>query len=556
MPLSEQNPPSSNATGSGTRETGVAAIVSRTPYVLGLLFLLCAVPRVLMAGCLSEVCDDSYYYISVANALGEMDYDVAFAYLNLNVYPLILLGLHRLGLEWVFAGQLWGILVSSLTILPLFGWVRRLFDDRVAVASCFLYAVHGSLIELSAEPIRESTFWLAMTLCLYLGRRATSENRLALFALAGVSLSVALHTRTEAFLLFVPLGGWWLLESFRHPARRIQLGLGVVTATAAAIGLVVILNLVVLRGLDRWEFGKFHHFRVAWDWLQSGGSAVHPLIAAAQKDTSATPQVHALAQNVDAGVMYLLLKYLKDLARALEPLHLWMLLAGLIRWRRTLLDPDRAVLLAAIPVLLASIWIRLSYFGDTNGRYFLTVIFLCIPYMGLGLLWACEWTRNAVQRTRSEGHVAPALGLVLSAFVVVGWVDALIDTHPKREAQLRMGEWIRSRLGKPDEVEADYPATRLGYLAGGEVPELTWSDPFLQLTSQSELPDVVIFSVRSLTPEQFERVLSHADGLGFERIGESEFPRLAGEYCVLAPARQHDRFATAAAPAGSRTAGR
>ena len=536
MPANEPPSLSAPASTDAVRNDFGSCLVANSRWLLAVLFLLCLVPRLLMGGLLSEVCDDSYYYIAVAHAVGDGDYESAFAYLNLNVYPLILLGLRRLGIEWVAAGQLWGILVSSLTILPLFGWVRRLFDDRVAAAACFLFAVHGSLIELSAEPIRESTFWFAVTLCLYLSRRAISEARPIFYVLAGLSLSVALHTRTEAFLLALPMAGWWIIEAFRRPDQRGRLCLGAAAGLTAAILFVVVLNVTVLRGHDRWEFGKFHHFHIAWQWLQSRGDAVHPSIAAARSDARASPLLHSLAASVDASTSSLLADCLKDLFRAVEPLHLWMLLAGLFGWRRTLRDPEKAVLLLAVPLLLAAIWVRLSYFGDSNSRYFLTLIFFCIPYMGLGLLWACDWTARAVGETAGRRFATPAVKAILLVFLGVGATDALIDDHPKREMQLRMGHWLRQQLDSPERVTVDYSAMRLGYATAGDVPDLTGSISFLQLSERDALPDAVILSVRNLGPAEFERILSHAESIGFERIGDDEFPRLAGEYCVLTPA--------------------
>ncbi|MGE3313519.1 MAG: glycosyltransferase family 39 protein, partial [Planctomycetaceae bacterium] len=131
------------------------------------LFAICLIPRLLMAWKLDAACDDAYYYVFVANCLKKGDFVSAFDYLNLNVYPAILLGLHQLGFDWIVGGKIWGAVVGSLTVLPMFGWVRRLFDDRVAGMAGFLYAVHPHLIEVSVEPIREATFWFFLTLSLY-----------------------------------------------------------------------------------------------------------------------------------------------------------------------------------------------------------------------------------------------------------------------------------------------------------------------------------------------------------------------------------------------------
>ena len=120
----------------------------------------------------------------------------------------MLVVLHRLGLDWEVAGSLWGVLMGAAVVLPLFGWLRRQFDRRVALAGCFLYAVHGELIRWSPEVLRDPTFWFLFTLGLYLLWRAVTEVRLGLFLSAAAVIVLASATRFEGLLLLVPLAGW------------------------------------------------------------------------------------------------------------------------------------------------------------------------------------------------------------------------------------------------------------------------------------------------------------------------------------------------------------
>ena len=98
--------------------------------------------------------------------------------------------------------------MGAAVVLPLFGWLRRQFDRRVALAGCFLYAVHGELIRWSPEVLRDPTFWFLFTLGLYLLWRAVTEVRLGLFLSAAAAIVLASATRFEGLLLLVPLAGW------------------------------------------------------------------------------------------------------------------------------------------------------------------------------------------------------------------------------------------------------------------------------------------------------------------------------------------------------------
>ncbi len=168
--------------------TRIGQLVSQTSVRLGLLLLACLVPRVVVACKLSAVSDDGFSYLHVADALERGRLAQALEYLNLNVYPVALVGLHKLGLEWTTAGKLWGVLMATAIVLPLFDWLRRMFDERIATAGVFLYAVHPKLIEYSVEPIREATFWFFFVVGLNFFWRAFEERRWWQFATAGAAL--------------------------------------------------------------------------------------------------------------------------------------------------------------------------------------------------------------------------------------------------------------------------------------------------------------------------------------------------------------------------------
>ena len=180
------------------------ALKPRT-MLLFLLLLCCLIPRIVAATRIAGICPDGVMYIRLATALEEGRFRDAFAGMNLNVYPPILMVLHRLGLSWETAGELWGIAISSLVVLPLFGLMRRQFDDNVAVICCLLYAVHPVFLQWSAELIRDPTFWFFFTCTLYLLWRAVTEVRWGYFLAAGMTLTLAVLTRFEGLFLLIPL---------------------------------------------------------------------------------------------------------------------------------------------------------------------------------------------------------------------------------------------------------------------------------------------------------------------------------------------------------------
>ncbi|MGC3972614.1 MAG: glycosyltransferase family 39 protein [Pirellulales bacterium] len=176
-----------------------------------------------MAGLIPTICPDGTIYVAVAKWIEEQG-----TYfrkdLGVNLYPLILAALHKFGLAWPAAAKLWGVLCGSLVVLPLYGWVRRMFDDRVALCAGLLYAFHPKLIEWSPEMVREQTFWLLAALVWYASWRTVFEGRAAWFAALAVLLPAAVLTRFEGLFLYVIPLAWG--------SRRGDADAGAATTTA------------------------------------------------------------------------------------------------------------------------------------------------------------------------------------------------------------------------------------------------------------------------------------------------------------------------------------
>ncbi len=206
---------------------------------------------------LGGICPDAVLYIDLAKALEAGDLRSALGEMQINTYPVVLVLLHRLGLDWATAGAFWGVLVSSLVVLPLYGWVRRQFDDRVALVACLLYAVHPRLIAWSPEVIRDPTFWLLFALSLYLLWRAVTEVRIGLFLAAGLATTLSWLTRFEGLFLFIPLVLWtfWRCRALRQ--GRAPLVVGALASVLALPLLLVAVNLLLLQNHDQFALSRF-----------------------------------------------------------------------------------------------------------------------------------------------------------------------------------------------------------------------------------------------------------------------------------------------------------
>ena len=169
----------------------------------------------------------------------------------------------RLGIS----GKYFCVLAATLTVLPLWGWLRRMFDDRLAIVACLIYALHGKLIAISPLILRDSTFWLLFALVLYYTWRAVGELRIGLFLAAGAVLTLAVHTRTKGWLLLIPLVGWAACRWTSAAGKRVRLASGILLCIAVIPAAVTVVNFTWLRGIRAGSSSA----RAISRWASSGG---------------------------------------------------------------------------------------------------------------------------------------------------------------------------------------------------------------------------------------------------------------------------------------------
>jgi hypothetical protein len=490
----------------------------RTWVLLGLL-LLCLVPRGIMAWKLHGLCPDAVLYIQIGEAWDHGQLEEGLKPVRLNLFPFVLTAMHHAGLPWELAGKLWGVLISSLTVLPLYGWARRQFDDRVALAACFLYAVHWELIRWSPEIIRDPTFWFLFTLSLYLMWRAVTEVRLWFFLAAGVAMSLAALTRFEGMFLVVPLVFWSATRCWTIARQRGRLLLGTLLCVGFFPALLTLLTLVWLRHHTPSDLLRLAPLTWVHQWLRA--SVGLPLNAAALSSTPAgAGSTISLTRMI--GI------FVPNMVKGLTLLFGVLLLGGIARWRRTWRQPEhQAILLLAIVICLAT-WIHLWVAHGSCRRYFLPLVITGSPFAGLTLLELSGVAlRYAVRRRRSLRAAAAWAAAPIAAVGLVGLTLALSTDCSFRTAQVSMGRWVQKQFGPAATLLGPEGVTQVvGYYAGARPESFPW-------TSNSELvagmvrdfqPDVVLLPNVRGTAENRASMVEAIKQLGFAPVDLQQFP--------------------------------
>jgi hypothetical protein len=547
----------------------VVPLLSRTSVLVAVLVVLCLVPRVIFACRLSCLCDDGYSYLHVADALERGKLDQALEYLNLNVYPIALMCLHKLGLEWSIAGKAWGVLMGTLIALPLFDWLRRMFNRETAAAGVFLYAVHPKLIEYSAEPIRDATFWFFFVLAIDCLWRAFEERRAWQFFAAGSALALALHTRFEGWFLLAPLGVWGLAAWRRVPADRMRLAVGTGICLAMTPLFLLVMNLTLLAHYPTWEFGRLTPFTLVARLLERAlpasatkanvaqtksepGGIQAPADQAPKTPTPATQSaapagvaeppstVGAAAELTPAKppTAALVHKYLFEFVRTVGVPFLALSLIGFVSLLTTLRDFRVALLPAWSVVILVAIWIQLTHAGDMNGRYFLTLAFIDAGFTAAGFLAVIRWLQTAILPPTTRFNRLVGAALVPTCFLAVGSVQFLTTHHTGRLADAKLGLWVKAQCGPVKRAVADFQAIRPAYFAAGTVPAVVKYDEFFEKEFDRDPPDLLFVAPRSFTPQLLPHFLQRATDLGLVPLDQQAYSSQPSKYLIYVRAPQ------------------
>jgi len=504
--------------------------LSGRPCLLAGLVLLCLLPRTLMALKTQVVCPDGVLYIHLARALSEGDLEGGFQQMRLNTFPALLVGLHHLGLDWNVAGKVWGVVISSLVVLPMYGWARRQFDDRVALVACLLYAVHSGLIEWSPELIRDPTFWFLFMLSIYLLWRAVTEVSLGLFVAVGGAITLASLTRVEGLFLFIPLVLWSASRWRALRQSRPRLLLGAVCGVGFFPALLLLVNVIWLRHHPHWEFMRSAPLELVQTWFQS--LAESGLGAAADSGRGGGEVQARMSPHQSMWV------FVHTMERGLTPLFALLMFGGNWAWRRVWWRQDTRPLFYVALAVAAGMWIHLYHAQMSSHRYPLPIVLMGCVFAALGLLGLSAWMLRLADRLhwgrRLQSAVALAPLLVVGG---VGLADALTNNYDTRESWARLGHWIGQEFGpSPSLIGPEGLAPTASYYAQGEC--LTFAggvdDQSIVQSVREFRPDVVLLWTTEVMSPGGPAMVGQIEKLGFRHVAGAELPPGTERVFVLA----------------------
>jgi hypothetical protein len=534
------------------------------PWLLVALLMLWLVPRLAMAGILDTICSDGVYYIHTASALETAGGTHALAPESFNLYQVILMLLHRAGLEWTLAARCWGVLCGSLTVLPLFGWVRRQFDDRVAIIACVLLAIHPKLVEWCPDMVRDPTFLLFFVTTIYLSYRAICESRVSLFCAAGISNALAIHLRFEGWFLLAPIALWAFWRFRDVSLRRPRLAYGTTGFLLAYPAVLVAINLSFADCYSSWVLGSnLNKIADLRNWLArqqattspDPAPTIRPSIVATsapaatpapavsppasadptsplapvevQAATAAPPQLVLAEHHAKKSIHGSSWLTIRVLQRGFGLVHGLLTLLGLWIWRHVWCRRDNLALACYSLLVVAGIWCILGPASESSSRYALSIVLAAAPFMGLGFLAVADWLQGRFQILRRHltclnQPISGATASLLAVIVVVSVIDMSLSRDPTRKGKHALGDWVRKEIGSGRTIVGSPSLSLVGYYAESNFsPSDAHSVKFMV---RDVRPDLVVLDRRWLAGDSRTFVVDGAPDLQYEQVDVSRLP--------------------------------
>ena len=509
-------------------------------WLLLILVVLCLAPRAMMALRIPAICPDGVLYIQRAQAIEAGDLRTAFCD-SLNLYPVILALLHRVGIGWELAAALWGVTISSLVVLPLWGWLRRQFDDRVALVACLLYAVHAKMIEWSPEIMRDPTFWLLFTLAIYCLWRAVTEVHHGYFLATGAAITLASLTRVEGLFLLIPLMLWTFYRWLALRTGRRKLLVGAVLCVMVFPLLLLLVNVAWLYGRSGWTTIYLSPLARVRPWLEF-------VLGRNVSDGGDNPPLHF-------GRMIWV--FFPTMTRGLGQVFALLMFAGIWGWRRVWIRRDHQALFVTTVVVMCGIWVQLWYDRTICPRYALPIVLMASPFAALGMLaLAARLVRMArwlQWESRGQKAVVAAAAAVVAA---ISLTDAMVSSTKYFEARRMAGDlgyWVRREFSSPPMLVGPMDITPIAsyYARGTPYQTFRWeaSDAsILSLVERSKAGVVLLRPSKQLKQQRCVALIDRLQAAGLKPIQRSALPATCDDIYVLVRANNGARVAAQRTP--------
>ena len=442
---------------------------------LALLVLIALLTRVMSFLQTPIISNDGFLYIQLAKLISEGKYDeIHFLF---NLYPLLLFLVHKLVGDWELSGRLVSVILSTLTVIPVFLLGRGLFSEKVGWLSALFYITLPNFLRYASDVLRDPASWFFMTITLWLVWSGIQKNRTFFFGIASISAGLGALTRVEGFILWSALAlfiAFFGVQGISLKKRALNVALLILI-----FPLILSPIFLALKGQSNqkvfWHVAVFNLKYINAQPRQFI-QPQDPIDAVGQKAYKSLPSVSqnslelASRHRVVLAISEVVYKFIKsaNLLIVLILLGFWK------REKKGFESSDWFLLYTFAALFIMSVFYsRYSYYFST--RHGLTLVLPLLYFAGPGLIFVTETFSQRINRLfLGWDFIKKYLFHILTIFLTVMFLAQGLSAARTEKFYLKeIGLWLKQNGYQKSVIMAPDKFARIVFYADGKILEMS-----------------------------------------------------------------------------------
>jgi hypothetical protein len=417
------------------------------------------------------IANDAMLYIKSAKLYAMGAYEEGFKVFPRSTFPLFIAFAQRFTGDWVWAGQWVSTFFGALALVPFYFLAQGIFGEKIAIVSSIFYVICPSLVQNSAEVLRDTPFVFFYVTALWLGYEGIRKKRAEIIGLAGLSILFCASLKDYGLMLFLSLLLFLCWFAFkRQVSVRRTLSLCFTFLGSAVIVLTLLVILLDHRGFNvqasvvsraKSAFTGVTHHRVAISKLKDGvaKSELSPrekrFLGIAIRHRFAVFFFYIMSKTIDAfGIILFVLFIFGLIKRFVIPYQL-----------------DEFLLLAIYVTYIPLFFLLLNFAGYLQTKNIFPLLVPSLIWSGVGFEEFVVRIKSRIQKYSFPFKESGLrhIGLVMIMLIMIAML--FMGLRPQREDKLELKEiglWLKNNGFANSIIVGRADVMRLAFYADSE----------------------------------------------------------------------------------------
>jgi len=402
------------------------------------------------------IANDSIFYLKTAKLYFNGAYRDALMLCSFSIFPLLIAIPYKIVGDWVMTGQLISTFSGALTVIPLYLLARRIFDGGIALCAATFYIICPSLVQYSAEVLRDIPFIFFYLSALWLAYTGIKNEKGWYLCLSSIFMATSLLIRREGLLLLIIVSLFllWKVIRGRVSWKKATILLSSFLLSLICIFLVLGIFTKEMHGLP----SLYERVKAEWKTSSAESTIKNIEMEVEEKDFSPPGRIFFQLAKQYRRLIYLSHIIYKSINAFTVPIFL-LFLFGLIKRKK----------------MIIAFLIHLNNTNYFSTRYPFPVVVPSLIWSGVGFMEVREriirWIK--AKNFRIRDRVIYWLTPLLLLFICVPLLTAALAPHRKDKLELKeVGVWLREHGYAHSIIVGQYEFIRLAFYADGDFFDL------------------------------------------------------------------------------------